>query len=156
MEPTGDLERALADAGGAAAPREWTARLRELLLSELERGAGELAEPRTGREHPIALAVGPVDSMVASVLPLPPALRADCAAAAARAASRLGGRERARRAAGGGGGPGPRRGHRPRPAQRRRRPRPARRRPRRLSGARLPGRRPALVGRLRARGPGRL
>jgi hypothetical protein len=86
MEPTGDLERALADAGGADAPREWTARLRELLLAELERGAGELAEPRTGREHPIALAVGPLDSMVASVLPLPPELRADSAAASERGA----------------------------------------------------------------------
>ena len=50
----GELGRALADAGGADAPREWSARLRELLRAELERGARELGEARTGRERPIA------------------------------------------------------------------------------------------------------
>ena len=78
MEPIGDLERALADGGGADAPREWSARLRELLLAELERGAGELAEPRTGREHPIAL-VSPRDTL-ASVSCVP---KAPCASGSA-------------------------------------------------------------------------
>jgi hypothetical protein len=86
MEPSAELERALADAGGVDAPREWSARLRELLRAELERGAGELGEPRTGRERPIALALGPRESMVACLLPLPPELRADPAAVSDRGA----------------------------------------------------------------------
>jgi hypothetical protein len=73
----GELERALADAGGAEAPREWSARLRELLHAELERGARELEEARTGRERPIALALAPGTGSVVAALPLPPELRAD-------------------------------------------------------------------------------
>jgi hypothetical protein len=72
-----ELTQALADAGGMEAAREWSARLRELLRAELERGARELAEARTGRERPIALAVAPLDSALVAVLPLPPELRAD-------------------------------------------------------------------------------
>ena len=88
MEPSGDLERALADAGGVDAPREWSARLRELLRAELERGARELGEPRTGREQPIALAVAPQEAgSLLVVLPLPPALRADPAAVTDRGAA---------------------------------------------------------------------
>ncbi len=77
MESSGELARALADAGGGDAPREWSARLRKLLAAELERGARELGEPRTGRERPIALAVAAVSSSVVAVLPVPPELRAD-------------------------------------------------------------------------------
>jgi hypothetical protein len=77
VERTGELARALADAGGADAPREWSARLRELVAAELERGARELGEARTGRERPIALAVAAVEQAVVAVLPLAPELRAD-------------------------------------------------------------------------------
>ena len=38
MEASGELERELAEAGGADAPRELSARLRELLGAELRRG----------------------------------------------------------------------------------------------------------------------
>jgi hypothetical protein len=72
-----ELELALSDAGGADAPREWAARLRELLRAELERGARELGEARSGRERPIALAVAPAGGAVLAVLPLGPELRAD-------------------------------------------------------------------------------
>jgi hypothetical protein len=81
----GELALALADAGGAAAPREWSARLRELLRAELERGARELGEPRTGRDRPIALAVAPGEAGVLAVLPLPIELRADAGAVGDRA-----------------------------------------------------------------------
>jgi hypothetical protein len=84
VEGSGELARVLADAGGADAPREWSARLRELLRAELERGARELGEARTGRERPIALAVAPVDASVVAVLPLPPELRADAGAVTER------------------------------------------------------------------------
>jgi hypothetical protein len=82
----GELARALADAGGAGAPREWSARLRQLLLAELERGARELGETRTGRERPIALAVAAADGSIVAVLPLPPELRADADAVGERGA----------------------------------------------------------------------
>jgi len=82
-----ELARALADAGGADAPREWTARLRRLLHDELERGARELGEARTGRERPIALGVAPTDDAVVAVLPLAPQLRADAGAVTERGAA---------------------------------------------------------------------
>jgi hypothetical protein len=95
MASESELERALADAGGADAPREWGARLRELLRAELERGAREMGEARSGRERPVALAVaaaGPPASRsaapaaVVAVLPLPPELRADAGAVTERGA----------------------------------------------------------------------
>jgi hypothetical protein len=72
-----ELALALADAGGPGAPREWAARLRGLLRTELERGRRELDESRTGRRRPIALAVAAFDGAVVTVLPLAPELRAD-------------------------------------------------------------------------------
>jgi len=81
-----ELERVLADAGGIDAPREWAARLRELLRGELERGVRELGEPRTGRERPIALAVAPAEGAVLAALPLAPELRADPGAVVDRGA----------------------------------------------------------------------
>jgi hypothetical protein len=84
VERNGDLARALGDAGGADAPREWSARLRELLRAELERGARELGEARTGRERPIALAVAAAEGAVVAVLPLAPELRADADAVTER------------------------------------------------------------------------
>jgi hypothetical protein len=77
MAAATELERSLADAGGADAPREWAARLRELLRGELERGARELGEARTGRELPIALAVAPMHGTIVLVAPIAPELRAD-------------------------------------------------------------------------------
>jgi hypothetical protein len=81
-----ELERALADAGGAAAPREWAARLRELLRAELAWGAHELGEARSGRERPVALAVAATEDAVAAALPLAPELRADAGAVGDRGA----------------------------------------------------------------------
>src|SRR5215211_5518967 len=72
-----ELERALADAGGAHAPRDSTARLRDLLAAELRRGMVELGESRSGYETPIAVAVAASESEVVVALPLPPELRAD-------------------------------------------------------------------------------
>jgi hypothetical protein len=85
VDADGELGLALADAGGAGAPFEWSARLRELLRAELERGARELAEPRTGRDRPIALAVAAGENGVLAVLPLPIELRADAGAVGDRA-----------------------------------------------------------------------
>jgi hypothetical protein len=81
-----ELEAALADAGGAAAPLELSARLRELLAAELERGAGELRESRTGYPDPIVAALAAGEREVLAVLPLPPELRADPDAASDRGA----------------------------------------------------------------------
>jgi hypothetical protein len=72
-----ELERALADAGGADARRDSTARLRDLLAAELRRGMVELGESRTGYETPIAVAVAASDDQVVVALPLSPELRAD-------------------------------------------------------------------------------
>jgi hypothetical protein len=85
VNANGELALALADAGGAAAPREWSARLRELLRTELGRGARELGQPRTGRDRPIALAVAAGETGVLAVLPLPLELRADAGAVGDRA-----------------------------------------------------------------------
>jgi hypothetical protein len=87
VERSGELMVALADAGGADAPREWSARLRELLRAELARGSRELGEARTGRERPIAIAVAAADGAVVAVLPLGPDLRADAGAVSERGAA---------------------------------------------------------------------
>jgi hypothetical protein len=77
MGTAGALEEALADAGGAGAPRESSARLRELLRAELERGRDELGKPRSGRERPIAVALAPGSAVLLAALPVAPELRAD-------------------------------------------------------------------------------
>ena len=99
MASDSGLERALADAGGADAPREWAARLRALVRAELERGAREMGEARSGRERPVALGVAALSGgsapgapapsapgVVVAVLPLPPELRADADAVPERGA----------------------------------------------------------------------
>jgi hypothetical protein len=86
MPTESELERALADAGGADAPREWAARLRKLLRAELARGAREMWAARSGRERPVALAVAAGLGSVRVALPLPPELRADPAAVGERGA----------------------------------------------------------------------
>jgi hypothetical protein len=82
-----ELERALADAGGASAPRDSSARLRRLLDAELARGARELDEPRTGYGTPIAVAVAAGEGEVQAALPVAPELRADPGAVRERAAA---------------------------------------------------------------------
>ena len=93
-----ELELALADAGGVGAPREYGARLRELLASELGRGASELGQARSGREQPIAVGVAARSDALLAALPLDPRMRADPAAGArSRLRAGGGGRRRARR-----------------------------------------------------------
>ena len=82
-----ELERALADAGGAAAPREFSARLRSLLDAELRRGAAELEERRSGYGSPVAVAVARGEGVVLGVLPVPKELRADTGVVGDRAAA---------------------------------------------------------------------
>src|SRR4051812_48348452 len=72
-----ELETALADAGGADAPREVSARLRNLLAAELRRGMVELGESRTGYGTPIVVAVAATGGEVVAALPISPELRAD-------------------------------------------------------------------------------
>src|SRR5918996_1233779 len=92
MASESELERALADAGGADAPREWGARLRKLLRAELARGAGEMGEARSGRERPVALAEGPGGGGVAAGAAGGPAAAAASAASRAAAGSWAGAR----------------------------------------------------------------
>jgi hypothetical protein len=82
-----ELEQALREAGGAAAPRDSSAQLRRLLDAELRRGARELGEPRTGYETPIAVAVAAVEGELLAALPVAPELRADPGAVSERAAA---------------------------------------------------------------------
>jgi hypothetical protein len=82
-----ELETALADAGGAGAPREVSARLRNLLAAELRRGMVELGESRTGYAMPIAVAVAAGDGEVLAALPVSPELRADPGAVGERSAA---------------------------------------------------------------------
>jgi len=72
-----ELELALADAGGVDAPRDASARLRDLLAAELRRGLVELSESRTGYGVPIAVAVAAGEGEVVAALPISPELRAD-------------------------------------------------------------------------------
>lgn len=53
------------------------ARLRALLDAELERGATELAQRRSGYEDPVIVAIGADDGRLAAAAPVPLALRAD-------------------------------------------------------------------------------
>jgi hypothetical protein len=53
------------------------ARLKALLDSELERGARELGQKRSGYDQPVLVAVAPGDGALRAVAPAPPALRAD-------------------------------------------------------------------------------
>ena len=82
-----ELEHALAEAGGADAPRDFSARLRRLLDAELGRGARELGESRTGYEAPIAVALAAAEGDVVAALPVAPELRADPGAVGERAAA---------------------------------------------------------------------
>jgi hypothetical protein len=79
MRPTvTGIEQVLADAGGPAAPRERVGQLRRLLQQELQHGAAEFAQTRSGYEHPIVVAAA-VDEHggLVAVVPVAPELRAD-------------------------------------------------------------------------------
>src|SRR5215210_6732853 len=79
-----ELELALEDAGGVDAPRDASARLRDLLAAELRRGLVELGESRTGYGMPIAVALAAGDRQVVVALPISPELRADPSAVGER------------------------------------------------------------------------
>src|SRR3954453_22676043 len=69
---------ALAEAGGAAAPPEQQARLRSLLVKELQRGLHELAQKRSGYGDPVTVAIADAfDQGLLAAAPVPSALRAD-------------------------------------------------------------------------------
>ena len=53
------------------------ARLKALLEAELDRGARELGQKRSGYEQPVLVAVGPAHGALRAVAPAAPALRAD-------------------------------------------------------------------------------
>jgi hypothetical protein len=78
------LVTALDDAGGIAAPLERSAQLRTLLRDELERSQGELALPRSGREHPVTVGFAAAPDALVAVLPVEVAVRADPGAAPER------------------------------------------------------------------------
>ena len=78
MRPTlTGIEQVLADAGGADAPRDRLGQLRELLGKELQNGAHELQQPRSGYDHPVVVAAAEDDDGLVAVMPIAPELRAD-------------------------------------------------------------------------------
>jgi hypothetical protein len=79
MRPTlTGIEQVLADAGGADAPRERVGQLRRLLQQELQHGAAELQQPRSGYGHPIVVAAARhAGGGLVAVVPVAPELRAD-------------------------------------------------------------------------------
>lgn len=72
-----DLASVLEEAGGLDAPRERAAQLRSLLEAEMEHGARELVQSRSGYERPVTVAVAPADAGIVAVVPVDPALRVD-------------------------------------------------------------------------------
>jgi hypothetical protein len=86
MRPTlTGIEQVLADAGGIAAPRERLGQLRLLLGQELQHGRGELAQARSGYEHPVVAVVASTEHGLTAVAPVAPGLRADADAVEERA-----------------------------------------------------------------------
>jgi hypothetical protein len=86
MRPTlTGIEQVLADAGGIAAPRERLGQLRLLLGQELQHGRGELAQTRSGYEHPVVAVVASSEHGLTAVAPVAPGLRADADAVEERA-----------------------------------------------------------------------
>jgi len=81
------IDRRLAEAGGATAPREAVAQLRVLLARELEHGERELGRSRSGYEHPVVVAVasdGEHSPGALAIAPVPATVRADPNAAGDR------------------------------------------------------------------------
>lgn len=71
------LRRALTEAGGTQAPSTRGAWLHDLMLEELRRGAHELAQPRSGRDHPVVVAFAAGERALLAALPVDSKLRAD-------------------------------------------------------------------------------
>ena len=78
------LAQAVQEAGGVTAPLDRSARLRELLEAELERGEQELGKPRSGYGDPLAVAFGAGPKGLLAACPVPISLRADAAAVGER------------------------------------------------------------------------
>jgi hypothetical protein len=72
-----ELDAALSDAGGAAAPAGATAHLRALLVAALRHGRAELARKRSGYESPVEVAIGHGGGRLLAAPPAAAALRAD-------------------------------------------------------------------------------
>src|SRR5215210_9024790 len=72
-----ELDRELREAGGLDAPPSLSARLRRLLLAELDRGSGELQRTRSGYQVPISVILTPGERQAVALLPAPSELRAD-------------------------------------------------------------------------------
>jgi hypothetical protein len=74
----------LAALGGVAAPATATARLQEVLLAALRRGADELAKPRSGYDAPLEVAIAAGEGVLLAATPAAAAFRADPEAAGER------------------------------------------------------------------------
>src|SRR5215210_5558181 len=79
-----ELARELGEAGGLDAPPSLSARLRGLLMAELERGAAELLRTRSGYGAPICIVLAPADRALLALCPAPVELRADPAVVSER------------------------------------------------------------------------
>jgi hypothetical protein len=79
-----DLLGELAALGGVAAPATATARLRDVLLAALRRGADELARPRSGYDAPVEVAFAAGDGVLLAATPAAAGFRADPEAAGER------------------------------------------------------------------------
>jgi hypothetical protein len=75
--PPNQLAIALEDAGGASAPRERGAQLRDLLGDELARSAHELELTRSGRDDPVTIVFAADRTALLAVVPVAVAVRAD-------------------------------------------------------------------------------
>jgi hypothetical protein len=76
-----ELREELASLGGVAAPASATARLRDVLLAALKRGAAELEKPRSGYDAPVEVALAASDGRLLAATPAKAAFRADPEAA---------------------------------------------------------------------------
>jgi hypothetical protein len=74
----------IAALGGVAAPATATARLRDVLLATLRRGADELDKPRSGYDAPLEVAIAAGDDVLLAATPAAAAFRADPEAAGER------------------------------------------------------------------------
>jgi hypothetical protein len=79
-----ELVEELAALGGVAAPVTATARLRDVLLAALRRGAEELLKPRSGYDAPVEVAFAAGDGVLLAATPADASFRADAAAAGER------------------------------------------------------------------------
>jgi hypothetical protein len=80
-----ELDRELRSAGGAVAPAGATARLRGLLLEDLDAGRAELVKARSGYDSPVTVAMALTPDGVVGVVPVSASLRADTAVVGERA-----------------------------------------------------------------------